>query len=48
MPDGSQVPFVSACPCNLIVTDRGVPPLALAIFLSMPALLVARLRRGRD
>ena len=49
VPDGSQVPFVSACLCNLIVTDRGVPPLAIAMFLAMPALLVARrLRRRRD
>ena len=49
-PDGSQVPFVNACLCNLIVTDGGVPPLAIAIFLAAPALLVSRRvrRRRRD
>ena len=47
VPDGSQVPFVGACLCNLIVTDRGIPPLAIVMFLSAPALLLARRARRR-
>ena len=47
VPDASQVPFVAACLCNLIVTDRGIPPLAIAMFLAAPALLLARRSRRR-
>jgi GH15 family glucan-1,4-alpha-glucosidase len=41
VPDGSQVPFVSACLC-VLGPDRGIPPYGLALFLSIPALLLAR------
>jgi GH15 family glucan-1,4-alpha-glucosidase len=42
VPDGSQVPFVGACLCNLIATDRGIPPLGILLFIAAPALLLAR------
>ena len=50
VPDGSKVPFASACLC-VLGPDRGVPREVpgLALFLSVPALLIARrvLRRRR-
>jgi GH15 family glucan-1,4-alpha-glucosidase len=48
VPDASQVPFVSACLC-VLGPDRGIPPYGLALFLSVPVLLLARrgLRRRR-
>jgi len=41
VPDASTVPYVPACLCNL-TSDRGLSPLGLALFLSVPALLFAR------
>jgi hypothetical protein len=50
VPDGSKVPFASACLC-VLGPDRGIPREGprLALFLSVPALLLARraLRRRR-
>ena len=48
VPDGSKVPFAPACLC-VLGPDRGIPPWGMALFLSVPALLLARrvLRRRR-
>ena len=48
VPDGSQIPFAPACLC-VLGPDRGLSPWGLALFLSVPALLLARraVRRRR-
>ncbi len=48
VPDGSKIPFAPACLC-VIGPDRGLSPWGLSLFLSVPALLLARrvLRRRR-
>ncbi len=47
VPDANEVPFVAACLCNLH-GDRGLSPLALGFFVSIPALLLARRGRSRS